>query len=297
MRSCLLLLALALAACGDSNDPDGDVTPLRNKIVFTSDRDGVDQLYVMNTDGLDVTFLPLDRPGAVLGPAVSPDGRQIAFYLADGDIYVVNADGTGMRNLTNHPAADAFPAWSPDGTRIAFHTDRDGNYEVYVMNADGSDPVNLTNDPAFDAGATWSPDGSRMAFNSDRDGNNEIYVMEADGSNPVNLTVDEANDQVPAWSNDGLHIAFNSDRRGLYGELAIMDADGGNPMVVNLGPVGAYFPKWSPDDHWIAFDGGTELDSEVLIVRPDGTGLTNLTQNTANDFFPVWSPAGWVLGK
>jgi Tol biopolymer transport system component len=291
MRTLLPVLLLVLAACGDANAPGDDVTALRDKIVFTSDRDGHDQLYVMNIDGSNVVFLPLDRPGAVLGPAVSPDGRRIAFYLSDGEVYVMNAEGTDIRNLTNHPAADAFPAWSPDGTRIAFNSNRDGSTDVFVMNADGSNPINLTNNPAFDGGATWSPDGSRIAFQSERDGNGEVYVMNADGSDPVNLTVNEASDQVPAWSHDGQRIAFKSDRGGLYSELFVMDADGGNQAVVDLGPLGIYFPKWSPDDAWIAFDGGAELDNEVLIVRPDGTGLTNLTDNSTHDFFPAWSPA------
>ncbi|MEX2157051.1 MAG: hypothetical protein WD773_09450 [Gemmatimonadales bacterium] len=62
----------------------------------------------------------------------------------------MNADGTALVNLTNHPAKDAFPAWSPNGSKIAFDSDRGGNFEVYVMNADGTALVNLTNHPAGD---------------------------------------------------------------------------------------------------------------------------------------------------
>ena len=118
---------------------------------------------------------------------------------------MINADGTNLQNLTNHPAYDWGPAWSPDGTKIAFASDRDGNVEIYVMNADGTNPRNLTNHPADDgellwSRPAWSPDGMKIAFTSMRDGNAEIYVMAADGTNPRNLTHHPAQDDMPAWS-------------------------------------------------------------------------------------------------
>ena len=110
--------------------------------------------------------------------------------LNDGHgVYVVNADGSGVRNLTPKPmgAFYAAPAWSPDGRKITFAGERDGNSEIYLMNADGSGQRNLTLNLAYDAGPGWSPDGRKITFVSNRDGRYAVYVMNADGSGQRSL--------------------------------------------------------------------------------------------------------------
>jgi TolB protein len=122
----------------------------------------------MNADGSGVTRLT-NNPGLAAGvpdaPAWSPDGTRIAFVgVPSGrrpDIYVMNADGSGLRNLTNTAAQDYSPAWSPDGTRIAYEyggsTDRGLQTlgDIYVMNADGSGVVRLADDPAPVGRPSW----------------------------------------------------------------------------------------------------------------------------------------------
>ena len=141
---------------------------------------------------------PLD----VQAPAWSRDGRTIVFVSwrdGNGEVYAMDADGSGPRNLTQHPAKDVRPAWSPDGRRIAFVSRRDGNSEVYVMNADGSGKRNLTRDRANDDYPTWSPDGRKIAFLRGRlrgprrpactgAYGYHLYVMNADGSGLRRLT-------------------------------------------------------------------------------------------------------------
>src|SRR5207247_8008882 len=147
------------------------------------------------------------------GPTADTTHFTIAFLSAregNQDIYVMNADGSGVSRLTNTPATDIDPAWSPDGRRIAFASDGDGThriYDIYVMNADGSGVTRLTNDPVTAWGPAWSPDGTKIAFESYRDGNGEIYVMMPDGSAGTTRPHEPADAAGPAGSAAGATVA------------------------------------------------------------------------------------------
>jgi dipeptidyl aminopeptidase/acylaminoacyl peptidase len=152
---------------------------------------------------------PLD----VQAPAWSPDGRTIVFVSwrdGNGEVYAMDADGSGPRNLTQNPAKVVRPSWSPDGRSIAFVSSRNRQSEIYVMNADGSGKRSLTRHRANDDLPTWSPDrldlptwspdGRRIAFlrpatrrykMPGRDvirRGYHLYVVNADGSGLRNLT-------------------------------------------------------------------------------------------------------------
>jgi Tol biopolymer transport system component len=163
-----------------------------------------------------VTHAVLLRTGDERYPSYSPDGTQIAFRgdldlaepTGDEELYVMNADGTGVRQLTSNADFDSAPSWSPDGRRILFERAPAGTFtpgteaqekDVYVMRADGTHVRRLTDSPGIDEGPEFSPDGTKIAFSSARDGQQEIYVMDADGSNPRRLTGNPARDESPDW--------------------------------------------------------------------------------------------------
>ena len=282
------------------------------RIAFASDRDGNYEIYVMTADGGDLRRLTNNR-ATDHSPSWSPDGKRIVF-MSDRDghidanhgsptfeIYVMAADGSNPRNLTNNPHYDMSPSWSPDGKQIAFASRRDGNYEIYVMAADGGNPQNLTNNPLNDWDPSWSPDGERIVFSARRDGHfenelvltSEIYVMDADGGDPQRLTENRKNERYPAWSPDGNRIAFSADRKGDLQnfEIYVMDADGGNEQRLTENRIHDRYPSWSPDGKRIAFssekDGNWE-SLEIYVMDADGGNLQELTNNPHADVGPAW---------
>jgi TolB protein len=220
---------------------------LTGKIAFESNRDGNEEIYVMNADGSNQTRLT-NNPGLDGDPCFSPDGTKIAFRSnrdVGWEIYVMNADGSNQTRLTNEPGWDENPCFSPDGTKIAFASYHDGNREISVMNADGSNQTRLTNNPGWDADPCFSPDGTKIAFTSDHDGNREISVMNADGSNQTNITNNSGYNFDPCFSPDGTKIAFASLRDGNR-EIYVMNADGSNQTNITNNPAARdWEPSWA----------------------------------------------------
>ncbi|MEX1253125.1 MAG: flexitail domain-containing putative surface protein [Dehalococcoidia bacterium] len=261
------------------------------EIAFSSDRDGNNEIYAMGADGSLPTRLTYEDSSET-EPSYSPDGTKIAFEsdLDSGgeDIYVMNADGSGLwQRLTTDAANDIDPAWSPDGSKITFASMRDGNYNVYVMNADGSGQTPLTTDGGQDTDPAWSPDGTKIAFVSGRDAQNEVYVMNANGTGQANLTNNVALDAGPAWSPDGTKIAFHSNRSGAL-DIFAMNTNGTNQTNVTNDAAEDAFPVWKTDSAKIAFRSDRDGNYEIYVADAGGTGQTRLTHNPSGDDQPAW---------
>ena len=247
----------------------------------------------------DVEFgAPVDD-GNVVFEIETPDAgdTQIAFASnRDGDfeIYVMNADGSNQTQLTSNNVNDDKPSWSKDGSRIAWETELDGDFEIFVMDADGSNQRQITDNDVNDWGPSWNPDGSMIAFHSDEDGDVELFTMNADGTNRQQVTFNGAGvtDRSPTWSPDGRELIYYSNETGGR-EIMRINLDTGVTRRLTSNAFYDGQPDWSLNGTGVIF-GSTQQDSdsEIYIMRVDGTNVTRLTNSPGTDDDPVWSPDG-----
>ncbi len=260
-------------------------------------------LWLMDTDGNQQKAIhDIEGDPVVLGLSWSPDGNKIAFFSekkkdVDSDVYVVDADGKGLRNLTDRQGFDGWPTWHPSGQRLAFTSDRDGNLEIYTMSAQGVVGGNLTNDAVPDQMPAWSPDGRKIAFASKRGKTlGDIWVMDTSGGNLQNLTDHRGQDIEPRFSLDSKKIAWTTRRFG-EGVIMTMDADGQNKLQITPNPENEKRdPAFSSDGKkiiYIRFGGGT-ANVQRRSVKQFAKGEANLCAGDCFELpaigFPTRSP-------
>jgi Tol biopolymer transport system component len=238
-------------------------------------------------------------------PRWSPDGARIAFMSTRSGVeqlYVMNADGTGVVQLTHSPGFKGGEDWSPDGTRIAFASSEAGITgplgivhapgDIYVARSDGSGARRLTSGGGLNVDPEWSKDGTRIAFFSDRGGPGEIWVMAVDGSSVRRLTEGPSLNASPSWSPDSARIAFHSERDfpgGYESAIYVMNADGTDQRRLIDGK--GLSPAWSSNGRWIAYVSDRDGPWNLYAVRPDGSQLTRLTDDGNTEVEPQWRPA------
>jgi uncharacterized repeat protein (TIGR01451 family) len=268
-------------------------------------------LCVVDADGSNLTQVTNVAEEYIDFFAWSPDGSQLTFnahdYFGDGtegEVYVVNADGTGRFSLSGANGFNTEPVWSPDGTHISYlrmeyPAESDPTNNIYVANADGTGQISITHDEGeVDYNATWSSDGTRLAFTRSFPNNtDDIFIVDADGSDLERLTNDSyPNYSAPQWSPDGSKLLFSTyQSSGLT--IETIDADGTDRTTLYSPPQNSYSAggeKWSPDGTKVVFQYivGEYAGGNVCVVDADGTDLLCLGNNLEFNLDPDWSPDG-----
>lgn len=239
-------------------------------------------------------------------PAVLPPpsgGDRLVFAsnrTGNFDLYLIDIDGSNLRQITNTEGPDFDPRWSPDGRQIIYaaRVTQADTADLWIMDADGSNPVQLTNSPDMDeVDPDISPNGLFIAFASNRSGNFDIYTMSIDGTNVQQITNDVADEVSPRWSPDGALIAYYA---GTYNQtetsdLYIIASQGGVPnRLTQNDAIPDLWVDWARSGAEIAFTSGQGLggDQRAIFTMPLGGAAKQLTEGQIHDDDPTWSPDG-----
>lgn len=214
------------------------------------------------------------------------------------DIYIIHADGSGLKRLTRDSASDVNPAWSPDGRTIAFSSTRTGKGDIYLMLADGGNVRQLTSHPAYEGAPRFSPGGRFVVFEGERDGRAEIYRVEVESGEVERLTDSMSRKLGPAYSPDGSTIAF-MERSLLRWHVSVLDTRTGRTRALSEGAWGACRPSFAPDG-LLAYVSTAESPKADLWFREmsgarEGRAWRLPTRPGAHNYDPAFSPDGMTL--
>jgi Tol biopolymer transport system component len=265
------------------------------------------QIFTIRPDGTGLRQLTHVAKGHAAGsPEFSPDGTRIVFTI-DGQIWVMNADGSAQRQLTNQAGfVNQQPSWSPDSRKIVFsHCAVPFGFTEFcdldVMNADGSGMRKLLGGNWVNQGPEYSPDGRKIAFESNRGGYfSAVWVMNPNGGGVKRLTDPNLEAGNPDWSPDGARILFGTNCCRPRSQIWVMNADGSSPhALTHMPPRGdAPVASYSPDGHKIVLL--TNLNQlahptlccwDLYEMNPDGSDLHLITTQDAGVTSPDWGPA------
>jgi formylglycine-generating enzyme len=285
-------LAVSVLLIGRGADPacggNGPATP-QGKIVAGTG--SYQQIQIIDTVGQTVSTVPLPeilQPGV---PAWSPDGEWMTFaawtttnvYLTQ--IYVVRPDGSGLRRVSDGTRNVTNPDFSPDGTKIAF-TGVDG--PLFIANFDGSGTIN-TGVQVVHSQVDWSPDGQKILFeNWGFTYTSDLLVYDIPTGTVAQLTHHQGAEafHMGAWSPDGTKIVcIRWPESASNWRVCVMNADGSNPVdLISDWTSNQQNPAWSPDGQYILFSSDQDGHYDIWAMWADGSGRTNLTQSTQEDF-------------
>jgi serine/threonine protein kinase/Tol biopolymer transport system component len=283
------------------------------QIAFASARTSVPQIYLINLDQTGLTPLT-NLPEGACQPDWSPDGSQIVFISPcpargefyqntynNSSLYIMNADGSGQKPLTDVPGSDHDPAWSPDGTQIAFTSLRNGKKDIYLLTLETGAITQLTTvsgNVQENIQPSWSPFGNQIVYTVKRFDAYQVWAMSNTGQGKVQIARSGPRlwDYLPLWAPDGETILFS--QRDVSAEttrpwlmsILYADRDSKPPTRLDL-PRPIEDVEFSPDGQWIVCESmDNEGNRDIYFMTPAGENRTRLTTDPAVDFDPAWRP-------
>jgi len=301
--------AINLTADSPVDDSLPVFSPDGRQIAFRSEREGAG-LFLMGATGEDVRRVA----DAGYNASFSPDGREIAWSTVPVQDPVARQDlgriwridlGTGRQRLVAEEDA-VQPSWSPHGERIAFWGLEKGTSRrrIWTVSADGGARVPVTASASIDWNPVWSADGRFLYFVSDRSGSMNLWRVRIDEGTgrvlepPEAVVIPAAWIGYPSFSRDGRRMIYTTRERRSAIEKVALDPAGweilGTPVQITRGVRDLAYVSASPDGSWLVFK-TSDSPEDLFLIRPDGSGFRQITDDPAKDRSPVWFPDGRVL--
>ncbi|WP_051324795.1 metallophosphoesterase [Candidatus Solirubrobacter pratensis] len=288
VRRCARALAGALALLlGAATPAHGAFSGRDGKLTYTAANGRDRAVTLRNPDGSAPRRLRTGVPAST--PVFSPAGRRIAFS-GQGRIWVMYADGSALRAVTDGLQPASEPAWSPDGTALAFAQGAPGARHIAVVRADGSGVTTITAGSGDDRSPAWSARGIAFVRRT-RHGGDELYVTGPLGGRARRLTRTPADEESPAWSPDGRRIAFSSGRPGSR-TVGVIPSAGGRARTLTAPADDAAAPAWAPDGRRMALTLRAHGRRRVAIMPARGGDRRAISPRSVDAGPPDWQPAG-----
>ncbi len=246
-----------------------------------------------------VPLKPPTRFGAISYPTWSPKGDLAAFVYTiggDSEVYLVNADGTKLRNVSRNKAIDTNPVWSPDGKTLLFTSRRSGKADIYYIDPyQGRKPKakKLIKDrqKGDNLWPAWSPDSKTVAFCSYEKGYPLVYFLDVAAGTSEQFFDKRA--CYPAFSADGKRLALSSEGDIFVFKLKNKKSKNITENLIEGNAVDDTLPVWAPRGTRIAFIGRYEAySSEIYTISANGKKVRRITDDLFEDFIPRWGPKG-----
>lgn len=265
----------------------GEKAIFASKIVYVSNRDGNEEINIMDYDGNRKRRITFNNYIDAF-PSWSLDNEKIiytSYKNNNPDLYIFHLF-TGRTELISSRGANFSADWSPEGDKLVYTSTKSGNAEIYVRDMKTGKEKRLTFNNTIDTTPSWSPNGREIAFTSQRGGTPQIYIMDAEGTNVRRITYEGTYHDSPVWSPDGTRIAYVS-RIEYRFDIYVYNIKNNSIIKLTERAGRNENPSWSPDGRHLVFSSTRNGNYQLYLIDYDGKNLKQLTFSGENKM-PKW---------